>query len=74
MSYEQFVTNYRRYTTTSTTLGEAFRDSTYATAMWKCETPNQRAGRMLADVSIGLGTFLIPFLIFCYGFYTWVAK
>jgi hypothetical protein len=74
MSYEQFATRYHRYTTTAKSSSEAFRDSTYATGMWRCETADDRARRIIVDISIGLAVFLIPMVVFFYGFYTWVAK
>lgn len=42
MSYEKFVTNYRRYTHASRTYDEAFRTADYSTAIWRCETENEK--------------------------------
>lgn len=42
MSYESFVTNYRRYTHAARTYDEAFKTADYSTAIWRCETENEK--------------------------------
>lgn len=51
-SYENFLINYRRYTTTARSVDEAFKTADYATAMWKCESDSERTWRLLKEISL----------------------
>jgi hypothetical protein len=73
MSYEKFVTNYRRYTHAPRTYDEAYKTATYATAMWKCRTENQRGVEHLLEKVVGL-TFLFVFGFAVAGFTIWLTR
>lgn len=42
-NYQDFVMRHVRTQTTPRTQSEAFRDADYGTAIWRCETTNERA-------------------------------
>ena len=59
MSYEKFVMNYRKHTHVPRTYDEAYKTATYATAMWKCRTENQRGLEHLLEKIVGMALFLL---------------
>ena len=50
MSYENFVTNYRRFTHCSRSLGEAYKTPEYACAIFTFKSENHRALDMMKDL------------------------
>lgn len=58
-SYEKFLVNYHRYTTTARSVDEAFKTADYATALWKCETDSERTWRLAKDLSVVVAAILI---------------
>lgn len=73
MSYEKFVTNYRRYTHAARTYDEAFKTADYSTAVWRCETENEKWARdnswwIVFAFAIIMMTFII------YPTFLWIIK
>jgi len=52
MSYENFVTNYRRFTHCSRSMGEAYKTAEYCSAITVYKSENQRAFDMAKDIAI----------------------
>lgn len=68
MSYENFVMRQARNQRCHRTLSEAFRDADYGTAIWRCETANEKATNVLLWLFTSLvfgfifGLFVAPIL------------
>lgn len=67
MSYEKFVTNYRRYTHHPRTLDEAFKTADYATPIWRCEKENDRGLAKVFEYAM-MVLFIVSSLTLIYGF------
>jgi len=67
-SYEQFVMRTVRTQRYPRTLSEAFRDADYGTAIWRCETEQEKGTDallwvgMLLFTGITIGLFVAPIL------------
>lgn len=72
-SYEKFVTNYYRYTHAPRTYDEAFKTADYATAIWRCETENEK---WMGDLSAWAVTvFWFILLVFvAYPTFQWIIS
>lgn len=57
-SYENFVTNYRRFTHYPRTASEAYKDAEYATAIWRCETENESSIKKVANWVVPVAIFV----------------
>jgi hypothetical protein len=73
MSYEKFVTNYRRHTHHPRTLDEAFKTADYATPIWRCETENDKGLRKLGETALMVMLVCVSMLVL-YGFVVWLEN
>jgi hypothetical protein len=67
-SYEEFIMRTVRTQYYPRSLSEAFRDADYGTAIWRCESPNEKGTNVLVWVSVlilfgvVIGLFVAPLL------------
>lgn len=72
-SFEKYIVNYRRFTHFPRTASEAYKDADYATAIWRCETENEKGLQKLFSWLIPIA-LIAAFIFIAVPTFEWIIN